>query len=149
MTNMAFRPSWAHRAWRALPARRRRYAMTYVTSVVAPRIARNPPERASGVAVVGETSRASGLGEAARLTLEGLERAAIPRWQVDVGGLLPAHTPDLVVSSEGPPAGGALVNHVTAPLLPILMFRLPRSVVRGRRNIGGWVWELPIVPAEW
>jgi glycosyltransferase involved in cell wall biosynthesis len=123
--------------------------MTFLTSLIAPKIDRNPPPVFNGVAIAGETSRASGLGEGARLILRGLEHARIPHWQIDIGGLLPAHTVDFTVASEQPPAGLPLIIHVNPLLLPWVLFRLPRALVRGRRIIGYWVWELPTAPPEW
>jgi len=34
-------------------------------------------------------------------------------------------------------------------LLPLVLLRLPRGLVRQRRVVGYWAWELPIVPADW
>ena len=128
MTGLAFRPRLVHRLWRHLPARQRRYMITLVTSLVAPGIDRDPPAGFDGVAVAGEMSRASGLGEGARLILRGLQEAGIPCWQIDVGSLLPAHMADFAVASEQPPAGVPLILHVNAPLLPWVLFRLPRAL---------------------
>jgi glycosyltransferase involved in cell wall biosynthesis len=38
---------------------------------------------------------------------------------------------------------------VNAPLLPWILGRLPRELVRSRRIIGFWQWELPAVPRDW
>src|SRR4051794_5854697 len=124
MTGSVFRPRLMHRLWRQLPVRRRRHMMTLLTSFVAPKIDRHPPSVFNGVAIAGETSRASGLGEGARLILHGLKHARIPHWQIDIGGLLPAHTVDFNVASEQPPAGLPLILHVNPPLLPWVLFRL-------------------------
>jgi glycosyltransferase involved in cell wall biosynthesis len=102
-----------------------------------------------GVAIAGEFSRASGLGEGARLLQRGLQQAGVANWSIDVGCLLPAHTPDFPVLPEHPPSGAPLLVHVNPPLLPLVMFRLPRDLVRGRRIIGYWLWELPVVPPDW
>jgi glycosyltransferase involved in cell wall biosynthesis len=123
--------------------------MTWVASLLAPGIEHSPPPTADGVAIAGEVSRASGVGEGARLLLRCLKQVGVPHWTIDVGGLLPAHTADIAVASQVPPHGVPLVLHVNAPLLPWVLFRLPRSLVRGRRIIGYWQWELPTVPAEW
>jgi glycosyltransferase involved in cell wall biosynthesis len=108
-----------------------------------------PPLAATGIAIAGEFSRASGLGEGARLLQRGLQQAGVPNWTIDVGSLLPAHTPDFPVTSERPPSGAPLILHVNPPLLPLVLFRLPRYLVRGRRIIGYWLWELPTVPSDW
>jgi len=42
-----------------------------------------------------------------------------------------------------------LVLHINAPVLPAALLRLPRALLRGRRIIGYWAWELPVVPNAW
>jgi len=138
-----------HRLWRRLPARGRRRMLTALTGAVAPRLDRVPPVSATGVAVVGEFSRASGLGEGARLMSRSLGQLGIPHWDIDVGPMLPAHTADFAFASEAPPPGALLVLHVNPPLLPLVLLGLPRGLVRGRRVVGYWSWELPAVPPEW
>lgn len=138
-----------HRLWRRLPARGRRQMLTALTGALAPRIDRVPPAAAAGVAVVGEFSRASGLGEGARLMSRSLGQLGIPHWDIDVGAVLPAHTADFAVASEAPPPDALLVLHVNPPLLPLALLGLPRGLVRGRRVVGYWSWELPAVPPEW
>jgi glycosyltransferase involved in cell wall biosynthesis len=145
----AFRPTIAHRLWRQLPARQRRRIATWATALLAPGIDRSPPPATGGIGVAGEISRASGLGEAARLILRGLEHTGVPSWSVDVGRLLPAHSEDFAVASDQPPPGVPLILHVNAPLLPWVLLRLPRALTRGRRIIGYWLWELPTAPPEW
>jgi glycosyltransferase involved in cell wall biosynthesis len=149
MAASAFQASLAHRLWRQLPARQRRRVVTWISSLLAPKIEQMPPAASDGVAVAGELSRASGLGEGARLILRGLRQAGVPSWTIDIGSMLPAHTEDFVVHSELPPEGAPLILHVNAPFLPWVLFRLPRAVVRGRRIIGYWLWELPAAPPEW
>ena len=34
-------------------------------------------------------------------------------------------------------------------MLPWALLRLPRGLVHGRRVIGNWAWELPVVPEAW
>jgi glycosyltransferase involved in cell wall biosynthesis len=110
------------------------------------------PSVREGVIVAGELSRASGLGEGARLMLHGLASLGVPAWPLDIGPLLPAHTADLSpprFPAGEPPAGAALVLHVNPPLVPLVLARLPRALVRNRRIVGFWVWELPVAPLEW
>ena len=47
------------------------------------------------------------------------------------------------------PPGMPLVLHVNAPMLPAALLRLPRALLRGRRIIGYWAWELPVAPPDW
>ena len=80
--------------------------------------------------------------------LAALAGLGIANWAVDVGPALPA--------SAGPrrtapaaPQGAPLVLHVNAPLLPLALRHIPDGLVRGRRIIGYWAWELPTVPPGW
>jgi len=141
-------PVW-HRLWRRLPAGPRRRLLTSFGAFLPLRIDREPVSVPDGIAVVGELSRSSGLGEGARLMLRALERLNIPHWAIDIGGALPAHVADLPSVQQTPSANAALVVHVNPPLLPFVLMGLPRSLRRGRRIIGYWSWELPTVPASW
>ncbi len=140
-----------HRAWRRLPAGPRRRALAAAAAVLAPRIANPPPRATGGVIVAGELTRASGLGESARLMLRALDTLGIPNWPLDIGALLPAHSDDIAFAAPDttPPADAALILHVNAPLLPIVLARLPRAMMRGRRIVGYWAWELPVVGPDW
>ncbi len=124
-----------HRVWRGLPQGPRRRLLTSGAALVAPRPDQPAPQVQGGVAVGGELDRASGLGEGARLMLHGLAKLGVPCWPLQPGRL--------------PPPGAALVLHVTAPGMPLALLRLGRAALRGRRVIGYWAWELPVVPDIW
>ena len=134
MTKPALAP--LHRLWRGLPAGPRRALLRHGTEWLAPRPDHPPPAVTGGIAVAGELDRASGLGEAARLTLAGLRAHGVPCWEAGPGRPLP-------------PPGVPLILHVNAAALPAAMLRLGRDLLRGRRVIGVWPWELPVVPAPW
>ena len=72
----------------------------------------------------------------------------VPVWTIEAGlqrGVSGAPPPP-----EGDPAPGApLILHVNAPLLPAALMRLPRGLMRGRRIVGYWAWELETMPATW
>ncbi len=137
-----------HLLWRKLPARHRRAWFRRATALLAPRPDRLPPPARAGIAIAGELSRASGLGEAARLIRLALEGMGIATWQLDVGDRLPGGTSG-VRRMDSPPAGAPLLLHVNAPTLAWALLRLPRGLLRGRRVIAYWAWELPVVPASW
>ena len=124
-----------HRLWRALPQGPRRRMLTGGTALLAPHPDQPPPPVHHGIAVGGELDRASGLGEGARLMLHALGQLGVPCWPLRPGMDLPP--------------GAALVLHTTAPALPLALLRLGRAMVRGRRVIGYWNWELPSVPDAW
>jgi glycosyltransferase involved in cell wall biosynthesis len=137
-----------HRLWRLLPASQRRALFTHGTALLAPRPDRRPPAAQGGIAVSGELSRASGLGEAARLMLTALDGIGIPNWRLDVGDRLPGGRMGLW-EMQHPPPGAPLLVHVNPPSLPWALLQLPRGMLRGRRVIGYWAWELPVVPESW
>ena len=146
----AFRLTAWHRLWRLFPPRQRRRLLTEATALLAPRIDRNPLPARAGLAVAGELSRASGLGEGARLMVGALRGLGVPVWPLDVSALLPAASQDLPAPLTAlPPDGTPLVLHVNPPLLPLVLLRLGRRFLRGRRVIGYWSWELPSVPPDW
>lgn len=136
-------------AWRLLPPRSRRYLFTRGTALFAPAIAREPPPARSGLAVAGELSVTTGLGEGARLMLQALTFLGVRNWELDLGPAWRPTTRSVLARLPGLPSGAPLVVHVNAPMLPASLMRLPRAMVRGRRIIGYWAWELSTLPPEW
>ncbi len=137
-----------HRLWRLLPARQRRAMLARGTALLAPHPDRSPPPPRAGMVLAGELTRASGLGEAARLMERAIAGLGVPTWQADIGTPLPGEPPPMP-PPEGVPDGAPLLLHANAPMLPWAMLHLPRGLVRGRRLIGYWAWELPVVPESW
>ncbi len=143
-----------HRLWRALPARSRRRLLSHGTALLAPRPDRPPPpvDPVRGMIVGGEIGRASGLGEAARLMLRGLDALGLPGHALQAGLRIPgdaSEAPAGECSHNRLPPGVPLLLHVNAPLLPAALLRLPRGLLRGRRVVGHWAWELPVAPPDW
>jgi glycosyltransferase involved in cell wall biosynthesis len=136
-----------HRAWRILPTRARRAALARVSAFAAPRLDQPPPLARAGIAVGGELSRASGLGEGARLMLAAAARLGVPAWPIECGLMPPGARQESLAAA--PPAGAPLILHVNAPSLPAALLGLPRGLIRGRQVIGYWAWELSEVPDTW
>lgn len=134
-----------HRLWRHLPAGPRRQALAAITRALAPRPDRAPPPPAHGLAIGGELLRPSGTGEVARLMLAGLQALGVPAWPLPLT-LLPAPRRAAVPALF---AATPLLLHVNAPHLPAALLGLPRRMVQGRRVIGYWTWDLPVVPPAW
>lgn len=135
-----------HRAWRVLPPQARRRALARGAALLAPR-PDQPPPPVCGVAVGGEVGRASGLGEAARVVLHGLEALGLSPHRFQAGLGLPGEGAGAADATV--PPGAALLLHVNAPQLPLALLRLGRGKVRGRRIVGCWAWELPQVSDDW
>lgn len=82
--------------------------------------------------------------------LRALDEMGVASWPLDVGPLLPAHSSDVPASiSAAAPPGAMLVLHVNAPMLPLVLARLPRNLARERRVVGFWAWELPLPAHTW
>ncbi len=139
-----------HRLWQALPAEQRRRLLAQGAGLLAPKPDRAPPHAAPGLVVAGELDRASGLGEGARLMLAGLAELGAPAWPLRAGLRVPGDPADMPLSDAAPPPPGVpLVLHVNGPHIPAALLSLPRALVRGRRVIGNWAWELPVPPPGW
>ncbi len=141
--------SWPHRLWRLLPVRPRRALLARTAAMMAPAVTRPPPASRHGIAVGGELTRSSGLGEGARLMIAALSSLGVANWPVDVGAALPASAGGAPHPIASPPDAAPLVMHVNAPLLPLALRHLPRGLAQGRLVIGYWAWELPTVPPDW
>jgi glycosyltransferase involved in cell wall biosynthesis len=135
-----------HRLWRVLPAQQRHAAAAQATRLLAPRPDRAPALAQGSVAVAGELSRPSGLGEGARLMLAAVKLLGLAACPLDFGDPALGGPPGKLAI---PPEGVALVVHVNAPWLPLALLRAPRGLLRGRRIIGYWSWELPTMPPSW
>lgn len=114
--------------------------------MLAPRPDHNPPPAKGGLAIAGELTRPSGLGESARLmiaALNGMGTAVVP---LDLGDPIARRSGAALAM---PPPAMPLVVHVNAPMLPLALLRMPRRLLAGRRVIAYWAWELPVMPEAW
>lgn len=130
--------------WRRLPRGLRRAGMVRVSAALAPKPDRVPPSRSDGIIVAGDFAGSSGLAESARVlhkvaAAHGLARGAVP---LGLPGFVEMQPQALA-------PGAALLAVVNAPVLPTSLLRLPRGALKGRRVIGFWAWELPVVAADW
>ena len=120
----------AHRLWRLLPAGARRAALTRTAALVAPRPDQPAPPARGGIAVGGELDRASGLGEGARLLLQGLGGLGVPCWALRAGDAPPPVSlwPEPCAATDGStvrtcaPAGIATIAAIRAPIRRSLLF---------------------------
>lgn len=122
--------------WRMLPQDARRRAISRLLGVIAPRPDLVPAPAAAGLAVAGPFDEPSGIGEGARLMLAALQAMGVPHWAVRPGGPVP-------------PPGVPLLIAANPALLGWTALRLGRRMLRGRRVIGYWAWELPVAPPSW
>ena len=132
-----------HRLWQLLPREARRRGLGTAAGWVAPRPDHAAPATAHGAIIAGELDRASGLGEWARLNGAALDSLGIPHVDLTLAAGALLRKP-----AELPP-GAPLLLHVNAPQVALGLLCLPRGIVRGRRVVGCWAWELPTVPDAW
>jgi glycosyltransferase involved in cell wall biosynthesis len=135
----------AHRVWRMLPPGPRRAALAHAAALLAPRPDQPPPPASGGIAIAGELTRASGLGEITRLLRAGLDQLGVPAWGIELSGL---PGPRARLPDDLPP-GAPLLIAVNSPHLPTALLRLGAAALRGRRIVGYWAWELPTLPPAW
>ena len=129
----------------------RRRALYSAIDLVAPRATPVGGLKPGPVIVGGQLTTASGLGEGARLCLDAVRALGWDAGHLDVSRLFLRE--DLPVPPPGPEAkageGGTLILHVNGPYLPYVALRLGRKFLAGRRIIGFWSWELPIMGPDW
>jgi hypothetical protein len=133
-----------HAAWRLLPRDLRRNASAGVAAAFARKPDRLPPAVSNGVVVAGDVAFTNGLAESARILHQVISAQGLARGFVPLG--LPISVP---VSREPVPRDAALLAVVNAPIFPMGLLRLPRDFISGRRVMGLWAWELPLVPPSW
>lgn len=104
------------------------------------------------VVIAGVLSSATGLGESARMNVDGVRRAGLPFSTIDLSGSLLAdadlpvfEAPDQI-APEGP---GTLILHTPGSTLPYALVRCGRKLVQGKRLVGFWHWELAGLPPDW
>ncbi len=117
-------------------------ALRRAAGLLAPKADPVAPGHSNGVVVAGELDQTTGMGEAARRYQAGCETLGMLRGAVTLrvgGGFDAARLP----------ADAALLLAVNAPTIPLMLARAPRGLLRGRRVIGAWAWELPVPAREW
>lgn len=136
-----------HRLWRLLPRGARREALFGAMALLAPRPDRPAPDGRGSLTVAGFLGAPTGLGAAARRLVAGLRAAGYDPAPADLTGPLrqgPAGPPP-----RPAPGPGTLLVHVNGPMLPWALRALGRDAVRGKRVVGVWNWELPVLPPDW
>jgi len=124
-----------------LPAAQRRAGLNALCAALAPRADAVTPARSDGIVVGGELAATTGVAEAARVKLAACAALGVLRGQIDMGvGRRPVGVA---------PKQAALLLEINAPSLPLMLARADKGFLRGRRVIGGWAWELPVVPPSW
>jgi len=142
-----------HRHWRRLPPAWRRRLYEAATNLAAnhARTTRATPSAPQPPFVVaGALSAPTGLGEAARSVLRGLVAAGVPVSAVDLSASLMQRSvvpvPDLPPAPSGP---GTLLLFAQPPNVAHAVALLGRRLLKDKRRVGCWVWDLEVVPPPW
>jgi glycosyltransferase involved in cell wall biosynthesis len=137
--------------WQRLPRHARRAVLTGATRRLAPRPDRSA-QPAEPIIIAGALRSSTGLGQSARLCYRALEAAGYDVRGIDMSVLFmqPTDLPGFTYrDGAGHEGAGTLILHVNSPFVPLALWSLGRSLVRGKWVVGYWAWELPRVPAEW
>jgi glycosyltransferase involved in cell wall biosynthesis len=137
--------------WQRFPARWRQAALVRATTAVAPRP--DPDAKArSPIIVVGALRSPTGLGQSARLCHDALKLSGHDVFGIDLSGQLmqPRDVAEFSFRDGRSVQGaGTVIAHVNAPFMGLAMLALGRSLIRQKRVVGYWHWELPMAPSSW
>jgi glycosyltransferase involved in cell wall biosynthesis len=106
----------------------------------------------SPIIVAGPLRSASGLGEGARTCHDAMKKAGVPVYGIDLSRtLLYDHDyPDFQFEDGSNLLGaGTIFLHVGGPFVPLALVRLGSKLVKHKRIVAHWVWELPQMPDDW
>jgi glycosyltransferase involved in cell wall biosynthesis len=137
--------------WHRIPQSIRRALLMWITQKVAPRPT-SAPEISDRIVVAGYLRACSGLGEAARLCYEALRQSGNAVTGIDLSKAMmqDENRVDFDFLDASQTIGsGTIILHVNAPWVPFALFLLGRRLVRSKRIVGYWHWELPEIPSEW
>lgn len=140
-----------HRLWRRVPHPLRRAVFDSASRLAAP-AAGQPPQLLQNptISVLGAMKAPTGLGEAARLTALGFQRAGFQTRICDVTEMLRqpqiVEPPDLPAISEGP---GILFVFGNPPVTSYALARVGRRLLQDKVRVGCWVWEFDRLPERW
>lgn len=142
-----------HPLWKKLPQSLRRKALFTASSLLAPHAASRVVSPENPVMVVGLLRTASGFGEGARLCYEALVDLGYDTRGIDLsGGILMQErsAPEFSFRSVGSTENaGTMIVHINPPVLSLALLSMGRRLLSGKRLIGHWAWELPVVPDDW
>ncbi|CAI3922924.1 glycosyltransferase family 4 protein [Commensalibacter papalotli (ex Botero et al. 2024)] len=131
------------------PPSSRRYGLARFGGCIAPSITPSPPVD-SAVIIGGEVTRASGLGEGARVMHQALKKHHIDAHLLDVSPYsfsMARYKKSAQLLSKYLHA--PLILHINSPQIPYALLSLPRKYIKNRKIIGYWAWELEVLPKDW
>lgn len=141
-----------HDLWRLLPHRFRRRIFETAVRTSAPEAGPvlDWPDQDVPIIVAGVLQAPTGLGEAARGTLEALRAMGRDVRPFDLTAALRQERivplPDLPAPEPGP---GILLVFANPPTSSYALHAIGRPIADGKLKIGSWVWEYAHAPERW
>ena len=143
-----------HSLWSILPPRwRREFYLTATGAIASPARsgAATPARPGPPYLVVGPLSAPTGLGEASRLVLHGLLASGREVAAIDLSAALmqPAVVPLPAGLASPRPGPGTLVLTAQPPNIAHVLALVGRRLLRDKRRLGFWAWEVNALPDDW
>lgn len=140
-----------HRLLRRLPRPLRRWLMFWPALVAAHLLLLGRRPRPGPPVIAGLLTSPVGLGQGARLSLQAAQIAGIEVRGLDLCDYFPWHRklpaqPMVPVQAN---EGGTLILHLNPPELPVAILAIGRSLLKSKRIVGYWHWELSRIPLFW
>ena len=139
------------RVWQRLPRELRQRILLKLGEVFAPRPGTDQLLPIEHLIVAGILQTRSGIGESARLCLQALTTGDFNVTGVDLSAILGQPCDQPFPGPEGNKrfGPGIIIVHMNAPLVPLSLLLLGKRLLKQKRIIGYWAWELPDAPPDW
>jgi Glycosyl transferases group 1 len=142
-----------HRLWQQLPPGPRQRAYERLTLAFAPKAMTTPATPKSWAppyTVAGVLSAPTGLGESARLLLKGLQALGEDVATIDLTARLRQQPLVPIPGATAPKLGaGTLFLVVQPPNVGSALQAIGVGLLKDKRRVGHWVWDLSELPEQW
>lgn len=122
-----------------------------MAGIVLPVVMARRVSRPGPVAVAGLLRSTTGLGQGARLCLAALQKVGYETRSLDLGRFLYWHSGVTVELGREmmPGEGGQIIIHLNPLELALVLPFLGRRLLKDKKIIGYWAWELENIPEVW
>lgn len=140
-----------HRLLRRLPRPLRRWLVFWPALVAARLLLLRRRPRPGPPAIAGLLTSPVGLGQGARLSLQAAQDAGMEVRGLDLCTYFTWHR-ELAAHPMVPmraDEGGTVILHINPPELPVAILAIGRALLKSKRIVGYWHWELARIPLFW
>ncbi len=139
------------RLLRRLPRPLRRWLRFWPALIAARLLLLGRRPRPGPPAIAGLLTSSVGLGQGARLSLQAAQDAGIEVRGLDLCDYFTSHRklaahPMVPMRAD---EGGTLILHINPPELPVAILAIGRAIIKSKRIVGYWHWELAQIPLFW